>query len=266
MDEGLRVEYINAVKEKFAAPFAKVKWRVGATNKKQGAEARGIALAYIDARDVMRRLDEVVGFDGWSTQLVCVHTSWICTLSIILPSVDGSYHWVSKTDAADATDIEASKGGASDALKRAAVQWGIGQYLYELKAPWVALKGKAIDPKELERLNRLLPGAAEHGGGQEERVDQLLDDDGKKELYSANFKGMEALGYDRNAVDDLANPEKFKVLNAGLKALGLRAVNQVREEQKGDVLDAMRWYLREQLDAKQAAHDLENDHLDPEKN
>ena len=42
-----------------------------------------------------------------------------------------------KTDGAENTDYEPVKGGLSDAMKRAASQWGIGRYLYKLGTPWV---------------------------------------------------------------------------------------------------------------------------------
>jgi hypothetical protein len=38
-----------------------------------------------------------------------------------------------KEDGAENTDIEAVKGGLSGAMKRAAVQWGCGRYLYGLE-------------------------------------------------------------------------------------------------------------------------------------
>jgi hypothetical protein len=43
---------------------------------------------------------------------------------------------VTKWDGAENTDIEAVKGGLSGAMKRAAVQWGIGRYLYDLDEGW----------------------------------------------------------------------------------------------------------------------------------
>jgi hypothetical protein len=39
---------------------------------------------------------------------------------------------VTKWDGADPTKKEATKGGLSDSMKRAAVQWGIGRHLYSL--------------------------------------------------------------------------------------------------------------------------------------
>ena len=140
-----------------AAPFPPeaVSWRVGQMTKDK-KKAR--ALAYIDARDVMRRLDQVCGPHNWQ----CAYTpmpngTTCCSISI---RVDGE--WISKANGAGATDIEGEKGGYSDAFKRAAVLWGIGQYLYDLDSPWVALDDyKRIDKSELPALHRLLTGQKE---------------------------------------------------------------------------------------------------------
>lgn len=47
--------------------------------------------------------------------------------------------------------MESTKGGLSDAMKRAAVQFGIGRYLYKLDSIWVPLK----DGKYLEFIPQL---------------------------------------------------------------------------------------------------------------
>jgi hypothetical protein len=59
------------VEELLKRPFPpeKVRFRVGATTG-QGAERKGQALAYITARTVEDRLDEVMGIDGWETEFV----------------------------------------------------------------------------------------------------------------------------------------------------------------------------------------------------
>ena len=122
-----------------AAPFPRdaVSWRAQSVTK---AGDKAMALAYIDARDVMRRLDEVVGPNNWSDSYIAMgNGTCICTLSIRLPTPANTavYEWVSKSDGAGATDVEAEKGQLSDAFKRAAVKWGIGRYLYDMPAPWV---------------------------------------------------------------------------------------------------------------------------------
>jgi hypothetical protein len=118
------------------APFPSkfISWRPGRLDEAQGMAE---ALPYIDARAVQVRLDEVMGAANWSvrfhevvagSRLVAVR----CTLAL---RIDG--HWVEKEDAApvslrdDSSAEFAVKGAYSDALKRAAVQWGVGRYLYD---------------------------------------------------------------------------------------------------------------------------------------
>ena len=85
----------------------------------------GGTLHYIDARDVMFRLDEVVGPLNWQDSYKEVMGRIVCTLSIRFGN-----EWISKEDGAGDTKIEGDKGGISDAFKRSAVKWGCGRYLY----------------------------------------------------------------------------------------------------------------------------------------
>jgi hypothetical protein len=110
-------------------PIKSVSWRVGATTQDK---SKGIALAYIDARDVMKRLDEVVGFGNWQVKYPF---AGCCEIGICLQD-----KWVWKANGAGETAVEGEKGQFSDAFKRAAVMWGIGRYLYSLPNAWVALK------------------------------------------------------------------------------------------------------------------------------
>lgn len=149
-----------------AAPFPpeKVSWRVGSTNKRkrqqetkdQYAKAtRGQALAYIDARDVMERFDEVCGPANWQCRYPHAGTKTVCEIGVKLDD-----EWIWKSNGAGDTDIEGDKGAMSDAFKRAAVLWGVGRYLYDVDAPWVALDDwEKIDHSEVQKLMRLLqPG------------------------------------------------------------------------------------------------------------
>lgn len=101
-----------------------LKWRVGATNKEK---TKGIALAYIDSRDVMKRLDDVCGPDRWQSKLTRTGDGFTCELGIKFND-----EWVWKSNSAGDTKVESIKGGASDAFKRAAAVWGVGRYLYYL--------------------------------------------------------------------------------------------------------------------------------------
>lgn len=119
-----------------AAPFPpeEVSWRLGSVSK---AKMQGMALAYLDARNVMDRLDDVCGPDGWQAVYPHAHAKTVCNIGIWCGPERG---WVYKANGAGDTDIEGEKGAMSDAMKRAAVCWGIGRYLYSLKSPWVEIE------------------------------------------------------------------------------------------------------------------------------
>lgn len=110
-------------------PRDAISWRAQTVTK---AGDKALALAYIDARDVMDRLDSVIGSESWQDRYEFSGPRTICYLSI---KVDGE--WITKADGAGDTDVEAEKGAISDAFKRAAVKWGIGRYLYAMPTPWV---------------------------------------------------------------------------------------------------------------------------------
>lgn len=139
------------------APFApdKISWRVGSTN---ADKSKGMALCYIDARDVQDRLDAVCGVMGWQSRYVPMHDKkTVCEIGIYSASHNA---WIWKSDGAGDSDVEAEKGALSDAFKRAAVKWGVGRYLYDMGSPWVALEpaGRSykIANHEFARLEELL--------------------------------------------------------------------------------------------------------------
>lgn len=149
--------------ERLSAPFPPeaVSWRVGSSNKKKiqrdtgdnyARATKGMALAFIDARDVMDRLDDVCGPGGWQCRYPHANGKTVCEIGI---KADGE--WVWKADGAGDTDVEKEKGALSDAFKRAAVRWGIGRYLYHLPSPWVDLDDREqISEAGLKKLRALL--------------------------------------------------------------------------------------------------------------
>ena len=136
------------------APFPPeaVSWRVGSTKTDKTS---GLALAYIDARDVMDRLDDVVGPENWQNKYSHASGKVVCDIGI---KIDGE--WVWKADGAGDTDVEAEKGALSDAFKRAAVRWGVGRYLYNLGTIWVDLEKRGnsyvIAPSQKAKLEKHL--------------------------------------------------------------------------------------------------------------
>ena len=143
-------------------PPDRISWRVGSTTKDK---AKGMALAYIDARDVQDRLDAVCTPGGWQNRYVPMHDKkTVCEIGVKIGD-----EWVWKADGAGDSDVEAEKGALSDAFKRAAVKWGIGRYLYDLDSPWVELDtyekngqvfAKGIKAREFAKLRALLAGNA----------------------------------------------------------------------------------------------------------
>ncbi len=105
-----------------AAPF-------DSTELKLRSQA-GRQMPYVTARNVMNRLDEVLGPENWWDDFVPLEHSVICRLTIRLP--DGTV--LTKCDAggyaglADPGDDD--KSGFADAFKRTAVKFGVGRYLY----------------------------------------------------------------------------------------------------------------------------------------
>jgi hypothetical protein len=155
------------IHERLSAPFPPevVQWRPGQTTKDK---KKAQALAYIDARDVQNRLDDVLGF-GWESEHFEVGSDHVCCrITITLPSgqkvsrTDGC--WVGNVDVApnrdgkveskdeDRADREA-KWALSDAMKRAAVKFGVGKYLYDMPSPWVEIdQFSKIEDKEKPKL------------------------------------------------------------------------------------------------------------------
>lgn len=151
------------------------RWKVQTGKRGQSG---GWCVAYIDARDVMDLLDEVVGPGNWKDEYTPLDAGCAtvkCRLGVNVPTEAGR-EWVSKEDVGTASDTEAEKGAFSDAFKRAAVKWGIGRFLYDLDMVWIDLDadGKPID-KAKKRIHDLTeyinglrtqpkPAEAEAGG------------------------------------------------------------------------------------------------------
>lgn len=126
---------LDRLKDHF--PENHIEWRIAQSGTGAGGKPWGIAVAYISARAIMDRLDEVVGPENWTVDYrfesnANMKPGIICQIGIKCDD-----KWVYKADGADQTDTEAFKGGLSGALKRAGSAWGIGRYLYDLEQDFV---------------------------------------------------------------------------------------------------------------------------------
>lgn len=90
-------------------------------------------VAYIDARQARDLLDEVVGPANWTSEYKEVKGNVYCGIGINVGMVCGSDKdkWVYKWDCGIESNMDSKKGEASDAFKRACVQWGVGRFLYD---------------------------------------------------------------------------------------------------------------------------------------
>jgi hypothetical protein len=126
--------HVAALTQALSAPFdpANVKFKPAVVSG-----SRALALAYVDARAIQDRLDEVLGVEGWQDDYEALADgSVICRLKLKL-----GQRWITKVDVGGPSEQpdggDRMKAAFSDALKRAAVKFGIGRYLYRLPSQWV---------------------------------------------------------------------------------------------------------------------------------
>jgi hypothetical protein len=125
-------DYLKALQKPF--PASDIEWRVDHASKTPTG-AKVLVLAYVTNRAIMERLDEVFGIAGWKNE----YREWRDKGVMCIVSCKINDEWIAKADGADATNIEATKGGFSASMKRTAVQWGIGRYLYNLEQTWIPI-------------------------------------------------------------------------------------------------------------------------------
>lgn len=144
----------NEILKELAEPFPANKISIKVQTK-PNEKGNALCVAYIDARDVMERLDQVVGGE-WSDDYRLAPSGGLeCALTVM---------GVTRRDVGDdKNDNETEKAGYSDAFKRAAVKFGIGRFLYDLPKMYGKVKqvGKNfyLEAGEEERLRGILTKA-----------------------------------------------------------------------------------------------------------
>jgi len=104
-------------------------WRVQSFSKNKPSAQ---CVAFIDARDAMNLLDEVVGAENWQDDYKIVNGQMFAGVGIYVND-----QWVWKWDTGTESQTEKEKGLVSDSFKRACVKWGIGRFLYSLSIQYV---------------------------------------------------------------------------------------------------------------------------------
>lgn len=154
-DNGLSSEQWREIARGLQAPFARTDVEFRVQGRANDSTGRAQVVAYVDARVVQDRLDDVVGPGNWSFdwEPVAIENGQVMlakgTLTIL---------GVSKSDIGSASNFEQSLGCVSHAMKRAAVHWGIGRYLYGLPMTWVNVeKGGRLSDATIASLRNSLP-------------------------------------------------------------------------------------------------------------
>lgn len=141
------------IQQALALPFAPedLEWRLQTAIEDK---LRGLAVPYVTNRAIQTRLDDVVGPDNWYNDYKPWHgagkkEAQLCGIAIYFEGKG----FITKWDGAEDSDVEPVKGGLSDSMKRAAVQWGIGRVLYSMDMVWVDIekRGRSFVIKDSER-------------------------------------------------------------------------------------------------------------------
>ena len=142
------MSYLSELLENLKKPVP-VQWRVQTVNKDK---TKATCSAFIDAREVSEILDKYCAF-GWESSVKEVAGFIFYGIGITLDTGQTIWRWDTgsriEDDKEDNMYENAGKSAASDAFKRAAVQFGVGKFTYDL--PMVTLPcnqyRKVVDPK-----------------------------------------------------------------------------------------------------------------------
>lgn len=150
-ENGVRVDKLDELMAAFAKPFEPkdLLWRIGQKSKKNLDKPKATALVYVQVPIIIKRFNDLVG--GFWKVWYGVHpvhkSSAMGTIAIKIAG-----DWVERQDAGSDSNVEKEKGGISDALKRAARNWGVGLFLWEFpKSKYLPINqyGDFINPHNL---------------------------------------------------------------------------------------------------------------------
>jgi hypothetical protein len=153
MSELLSLEIL----EELAKPFSPdvIEWKPGATNQDK---TKALALAYVEVRHYIERLNEVIGPDWHDDYEFIGQTGGlvICRLTVC---------GITRSDIGEKgeSDVNTATSAVAQSFKRACVKFGLGTHLYRMPRIWVEYNSqyKKFTPGALTSLRRL---ASEDGG------------------------------------------------------------------------------------------------------
>jgi hypothetical protein len=152
---------MNAIADiirRLSEPFSPdvVQWKPGVVSKDR---TRAMALAYVDSREYMNRLDQAD--PGWSDEYLIQplpdRILVVCRLTVggVTRTGDGE---CLLADTRGETEENALTSASAQAFKRACAKFGLGRYLYDIPRVWVGYDGNGFTPEAIETLRRIAAG------------------------------------------------------------------------------------------------------------
>ena len=148
MSENNFSQFLEAMAEPFSV--MSVEWKPGATTQDK---TRALALAYVESRAYITRLNELADGD-WSDEYqvftLSDRVAVICRLTIYGVTRTGDGEALLKYG--DSADENALTSASAQAFKRACVKFGLGAYLYDLPQVWCDYDQKSrriVNPPKL---------------------------------------------------------------------------------------------------------------------
>lgn len=120
----------KTVMARLTAPFKlhELKWRPLSSGIKEG-KPWIIAAPFVSSQVLMRRLDAVLGVDGWGITYDTHGNSMVCSLKVKIGA-----EWIVKSGAAGiSSEIEPVKTASTSSFKRACSTLGVGRYIAEIE-------------------------------------------------------------------------------------------------------------------------------------
>ena len=191
-------EYLKRLLPLLSEPIES-QWRVQSFSKSKPVAT---VMAYIDQRDLMDVLDACCDY-GWQKTYQEVAGNLFCNIGINMP--DGTTQW--RSDCGVESNQDSEKGRASDAAKRAGVNWGVGRFLYDMKIQYVttnAKKDAGNYPHCIDDQGKQIWDLTSHLNKQDKKIE-------KPELLPNTEKWLSAIEALKNGYDIGVIKKKYKI-------------------------------------------------------
>ena len=215
--------------DKLRAPFKAddIEWRIAQKGVNGQGQPWAKVLAYVTNRAIMERLDEVMGPDKWSNSFENIGGAFLCTLSLKCGD-----EWISKQDGAQESQIEATKGGISGAMKRAGSQWGIGRYLYNLTEGWAVISINGANYSGKQKAGNGKPEIPAFKWDPPQLPDWALPEEESQQPFLTYETAAELIMKEKAYLKDVWT-KNYKYFQADLSVDDFAKLEELKDELKG---------------------------------